>query len=68
MELLEQNMKEQHLEDEIVLSGSFCLGKCNRVGVTITVNEEAHTGITRDNFRDFWNDVVLKAVEEGKGN
>lgn len=68
MELLERAMEENNLKDEIVLSGCFCAGMCNRIGVTIKVNEQAHTGITKEGFREFWNDVVMKAVEEGKGN
>lgn len=63
VELLEEAVKKNGLEDEIVLSGSFCTGRCNRVGVTVTVNETVYTGITRDGFRDFWNDTIMKAVE-----
>ena len=63
VELLEEAVKKNDLEDEIVLSGSFCTGRCNRVGVTVTVNETVYTGITRDGFRDFWNDIIMKAVE-----
>ena len=67
VELLENAVKENHLEDEVVLSGRFCIGKCNRVGVTVTVNDEIFIGITRDNFRDFWENQVMKRIRDERG-
>lgn len=61
--LLEKAIKDNALEDSIVLCGSFCAGKCNRVGVTITVNDTIYTGITPETFPAFWRDTILKAVE-----
>ena len=66
VELMQKHIADEKLEDEIVLSGSFCSGKCNRLGVTITVGDEVYTGITPESFRDFWNDTVLPAVEKAK--
>ena len=63
VELLTNATKEHNLEDEITLAGSFCIGKCNRVGVTVQVDDEIHTGITRENFREFFNDKVLAVIE-----
>lgn len=62
VELLQRRIAEEGLEDEIVLTGSFCTGKCNRVGVTITINDDIYTGITVENFNEFWNDKVMPAV------
>ena len=67
VELLENAVKENHLEDEVVLSGRFCIGKCNRVGVTVTVNDEIFIGITRDNFREFWENQVMKRIRDERG-
>lgn len=65
--LFEEAIAEYHIEDEIVLSGSFCIGKCNRVGVTIQVNDEIHVGVTRENFREFFKRNILELIEkEGK--
>ena len=67
IELLEQAVAEHHIEDEVVLSGSFCIGKCNRVGVTVQVNDDVHLGITRENFREFFKKNILDVIErEGK--
>ena len=63
VELLTKAVEEYNLEDEITLTGSFCIGKCNRQGVTVQVNDEIHIGITRDNFKEFFNDKVLAVLE-----
>lgn len=63
VELLEKAIAEHHIEDEIVLSGSFCIGKCNRVGVTVQVNDDVHVGITAENFRDFFQKNILSIIE-----
>jgi NADH:ubiquinone oxidoreductase subunit E len=61
--LLESAVSEHHIEDEVVLCGSFCIGKCNRVGVTIQVNDDVHVGITPENFREFFNKHILAAID-----
>ncbi len=66
VELLEKAIEEYHLEDDVVLTGSFCIGKCNRVGVTVQVGDDVHVGITRDNFKEFFNEHILKVIKEGK--
>ena len=59
VELLQKAVEQNHLEDEITLAGSFCIGKCNRVGVTIQVDDDVHTGITKENFKEFFQENVL---------
>ena len=66
VEMLQKEVAQNHLEEEVVLTGSFCTGKCNRVGVTIGVDDEIYTGITPTTFREFWNEHVLPAVERGR--
>lgn len=66
VELMQKYISDAHLEDEIVLSGSFCSGRCNREGVTVTVGDEVHIGITPERFRDFWQDSILPAVEAAR--
>lgn len=62
VELLTNAIKEHKLEDEVTLTGSFCIGKCNRQGVTVQVDDEVHVGITRENFKEFFNDKVLSLI------
>ncbi len=62
VELFQNMIKEHGLEGDITLAGSFCIGKCNRVGVTVQIDDDIHTGITRENFKEFFNEKVLKAL------
>lgn len=63
VELLQNAVEEYKIEDDVVLSGSFCIGKCNRVGVTVQINDDVHVGITRENFRDFFKTNILDVIE-----
>ena len=64
VELLEAAITEHHIEDEVVLSGSFCIGKCNRVGVTVQINDDIHVGVTTENFREFFKEHILDAIRD----
>ena len=65
-ELLQKYIADNGLDDEIVLSGSFCTGKCNRIGVTVTVGDEIHTGVTPDGFDKFWDEVIIPALKKSE--
>lgn len=60
--LLQQSIEENNLKSEITLAGSFCIGKCNRVGVTVQVDDEAYTGITKENFSEFFRKNILEKL------
>ena len=59
VELFQSAIEEHGLSEEITLAGSFCAGKCNREGVTITVDDVVHTGVTPENFALFFKEKVL---------
>lgn len=59
VEMFQQAVEQYGLEDRVVLSGSFCMGKCNREGVSIQVDDEIHTGVTPGNFREFFQTNIL---------
>ena len=40
VELFRAAVRERGLEDDITLAGNFCAGKCNREGVTVTVEDD----------------------------
>lgn len=63
VELLQKAVEEYHLEDEVTLSGSFCIGKCNRIGVTVQVDDDIHIGVTKENFNEFFKENVLNKLE-----
>ena len=62
IEMLQTAIAEHHIEDDVVLNGSFCIGQCNRIGVTIQVNDDIHVGITRENFKEFFKTHILDAI------
>ena len=63
VELFESAIAEHSVDDEVVLTGSLCIGKCNRVGVTVQVNDDVHVGVTRENFREFFKKNILDVIE-----
>ena len=63
VELFQRALEEHKIQDEVVLSGSFCIGKCNRVGVTVQVDDDVHVGVTTENFREFFKTNVLDVIE-----
>ena len=64
VELFQNTIQEHGLEGEITLAGSFCIGKCNRVGVTVQVDDDVHTGITKENFKEFFKENVLDVINK----
>lgn len=65
VELMKAAIEEHSLQDEITLAGSFCIGKCNRVGVTVQVDDDVYTGITKEGFNEFFNDKILSVIQRG---
>ena len=66
VELIKNEVAKRNLDDEVVLSGCFCVGKCNRSGVSVKIDDEVYTGITRDNFRDFFENTVMTAIKNSE--
>ena len=63
VELLQKAVEEYHLEDDVTLAGSFCIGKCNRIGVTVQVDDDVHVGVTKENFKEFLTEHILNKLE-----
>ena len=63
VEMLQSAIAEYNVEDEVVLTGSFCIGKCNTIGVTVQVNDDVFVGITTENFREFFKKNILDVIE-----
>ena len=62
VEMIQKAIADNHLETEVALAGSFCTGRCNRVGVTIQVDDDIYTGITPETFDEFFRDKILAKV------
>ena len=61
--LLKKAIEDNHLERDVTLTGSFCTGRCNRNGVTITVDDDVYPGVTKEGFRDFFQEKVLAKLK-----
>ena len=61
--LMQKAVEEYHLDGDVVLVGSFCIGKCNREGVTVQINDDIHVGITLQNFKEFFKKNILDVIE-----
>ena len=67
VQAIEKAIEEHHLEDEVSLAGNFCIGKCNRDGVTVQIDDTIHVGITKENFDTFFQKNILDVIQsEGK--
>ena len=62
VDLFQNAIEERALEDEIMLCGSFCIGKCNRDGVTVQVDDDVYVGVTPAGFKEFFENNVLKRI------
>ncbi|MBQ6789695.1 MAG: (2Fe-2S) ferredoxin domain-containing protein [Clostridia bacterium] len=60
--LMEEAVEKHHLECDVTLAGCFCTGKCNRIGVTVQIDDDVHTGVTADNFDSFFRENVLSKL------
>lgn len=58
VELFQKKVADENLDGEVILMGSFCIGKCSPSGVTVTVNDEVFTGVTKEGFENFWNEKI----------
>ena len=61
--LLKEAVEAHQLQKEVTLAGSFCIGKCNRVGVTVQVDDDVYTGITPAGFNEFLQDKILAKLK-----
>ena len=64
VELMQKAVEEYNLDGDVVLVGSFCVGKCNREGVTMQINDDIHVGVTPQNFKEFFKKNILDVIEQ----
>ena len=62
VELFQRAVEERGLADKITLAGSFCIGRCNREGVTVQVDDEIITGVTPATFESFFETEILQKL------
>lgn len=64
LELLKTELKKNGLEDKVELAGSICLGACKENGANMKIDGEIVTGITKENFPEFFKTRVLNVVKK----
>lgn len=67
VEAFQTKLSADGLDGDVLLSGSFCLGRCNRSGVTVSVNDKIYEGITVEKFGEFFDSAVLPEIKKEKG-
>ena len=68
VEMMQERIRNNNLEDDIVLVGAFCSGRCNRVGVTVTVDGSVYVGVTPEGLGEFWENTIMPALNKSKEN
>ena len=68
VEMMQERIRNNHLEDDIVLVGAFCSGRCNLVGVTVTVDGSVYVGVTPEGLGEFWENTIMPALNKSKEN
>lgn len=63
VELFTKEIENRKLDAEVTLAGCFCTGRCNRDGVTIVIDGETYTGITKEAFNSFFEKNVLAKLD-----
>ena len=66
VQLFQAAIADRKLEDKVELAGSFCMGKCNRIGVTVTVDDDIYAGVTTEEFDTFFEEKILKRLSDNK--
>lgn len=61
--LMKDNIKKYSLEDTINISAAVCLGKCTD-GVCVKVEDEVICGVSPENFNQFFEENVLKKLNQ----
>lgn len=61
VEKLQALVKENHLEDNVELGGTFCMGDCVN-GVNVTVDGEKHS-VSPDTTEEFFQKEILAKVQ-----
>ena len=62
VDLFQKAIEERNLTDKITLAGSFCIGRCNREGVTVQIDDEIITGVTPETFENFFETEILQKL------
>ena len=60
---LKEKITQHHLENDVTVKASFCLGECSSEGVSVKLDDNVVTGVTLENFEQFFENNVLAAIK-----
>jgi len=60
LKVIQQYLKEHHLEGEVILKGNHCFGDCS-LGPVVKINDELHEMITSDNILELMEKTFNRA-------
>lgn len=63
IEMMKEAIQKNHIEDKVTLKATFCLGKCAVSGVSIKVDDQIITGVTKNNFEKVFEEKILSKVQ-----
>lgn len=58
VERLQALIKKEKMTEEIELKGTFCLGNCQKDGVSITIDDQYHN-VLKDDIDTFFEQYIL---------
>lgn len=58
--LFKTRLEENGLTDKVNFGGAFCFGRCTGTGVTIKIDDEIISGVTKENFDTIFDQYVLQ--------
>ncbi|MFA6937480.1 MAG: (2Fe-2S) ferredoxin domain-containing protein [Treponema sp.] len=64
LDMLRKAIKENNLTDKVEIAGTVCLGQCKSAGVNMRIDGNIVTGITTENFNNFFQTNVLDKVNK----
>ncbi len=61
-QMLQDAIKKNNLQEKVTLGGTLCMGHCKEPGANLMVDGEVYTGLTVDNFAQFFDEHVKKPL------
>ncbi|MBN2897654.1 MAG: NAD(P)H-dependent oxidoreductase subunit E [Clostridia bacterium] len=58
---LKEKIAQEHLEDQIILKASFCLGKCSEA-VSVQIDDHPVTSVSPETVEHFFNTVIKESL------
>ena len=64
VELMQNAIRENHLENQVELGGTFCLGNCQQ-GVCVQVDDVKYNEVNSETFPSFFETQILAKCRKG---